>query len=382
MRVEVQPLVSPEYLHRVTGVRYDERFFGDPEYRSQQNEKLAEASAALVPPDFRAGLPPGFWSTDTLAIGVGQSFLLIAGLFGSRFQYEDNYFPNATSRPLEDWSLDQIACLEPPDVANTWPLSEYLAQYDDLVARYGIDRVALPGFVSKLDTFHAGQFLAGVCHSPITQALRLRGQQLFYDMVDAPGIAKHLLDVVVETECRCMDLMARRIGARPGMVYQLCCSAALLSRDVFEAWELPAMLGLFEQYGVKNRIHSCGISSQLLHGLALIPELLELELGEGTDMVAARQLWPEACLVYCIDSPTLPTRTVASIQAGIRKVIAAAGSGPLTIQVVYEEGLQLDQFHAVYDVVREHNARDRDSGGRAVRASTTPSDLTDRSRNP
>ena len=49
---------------------------------------------------------------------------------------------------------------------------------------------------------------------------------------------------------------------------------------------------------------------------------------------------------------------VVAIQAGIRSVIEAAGSGPLTIQLVYEEGLHLEQFHAVYDVVREHNARD------------------------
>jgi hypothetical protein len=97
----------------------------------------------------------------------------------------------------------------------------------------------------------------------------------------------------------------------------------------------------------------------LLEGLARIPRLVELELGEGTDMVRARSLWPDASLIYIPDSPRLPWRSVDEIKADIGKVIEEASSGPLTIQHIYEVGLGLEKFHAVYDVVREHNRTGR-----------------------
>jgi hypothetical protein len=82
-----------------------------------------------------------------------------------------------------------------------------------------------------------------------------------------------------------------------------------------------------------------------------------LELGEGTDMAKARSLWSDASLIYIPDSPKLVGRPVEEIKADIREVIEMASTGPLTIQHIYEAGLTLEKFRAVYDVVREHNRR-------------------------
>jgi hypothetical protein len=350
--VMINPYLCLEFVHEQTGACYDERYFTDPEHRHDQdvvtNQRLQHYFAEHWPE--YAG---NFAGEPGYVVGVAAAYVIVAALFGGQIRYYENFHPDCSSEPLAGVSSpDEIHV---PDVANTWPLSEYLPKYHALAARYGRERVTIPGFGGQGVLFP--QFSGLGMHSPLTTAYKLRGMQLFADVYERPALARRIFDAVRDTYYRIFDVLIPLLGLKTdGIFFGACCSS-LVSERVWREWELPAIREICEHFGARAIVHSCGRSTHVLPAICELPSLLELHLGDVTDLALARRLAPEAGIYVVPDSVAWarnpPEQTVASLEA----MMAAASSGPLAFQFVMEAGLTPAVIHAAVNAVKDFNRR-------------------------
>ena len=350
MAVSIHPYLCLEFVHEQTGVRFNERYFNDPEYRREQdihiNRRLFDYFSRYWPEVATSyAQEPGY------TVGVGAAFVIVAALFGSQIRYYDNFHPDCTPEPLA-WASDPEQ-LQVPDVANTWPLSQYLDQYTALAARYGRECVSLPGFASGGVLFPQYQGLG--MHSPLTTAYKLRGGQLFLDMEERPELARRLLAVVRDTYYQIFDLLIDLLGLRTEVIFFGACSSSWISERVWRQWELPAIREIADRYGSRIIVHSCGRSTHLLKPLTELPRLLELHLGDQTDLALARRLAPEVGLYIVPDSVGWARNPPEVTRRAVWSMMEAAASGPLAFQFVMEAGLKPEVIEAVLAAVREFN---------------------------
>lgn len=339
-----------EWVHRGTGVKYDSRYFNDPEYRAGQDLLIRDWLHKSFPRYF----PVDNKMKANYNIGIGQAYIIISSMFGAEIRYFDNYNPDVES-PL--YNIKTLKEVQVPDIENTWPMSLYLEQYDKLAAKYGKGAVSLLGFINEVTYPNYGTFVEAWSHSPLTIAYKLRGDQIFVDMAENPKAVTHLLNVIVLTIKKLWELLAEIEKVKINLTYIPSCLSSIVGPKVFGQWDVPAIEKLMVAYSNKGGIHSCGSSTGVLGELAKLPELVVLELGEGTDMVAARKLWPKAGLRYILDTYKMLNDSPEIVKQTVTKVIDDAGNGPLTIQLPVEWGTSKEILDVVYDVVLEHNKK-------------------------
>ena len=334
MRPTIHPYVCLEFVHEKTGVAFDARYYSDDEHRRQMDTRINGALRAWAAEHWPS--QAGAWAADPpYAIGVGAAYVIVAALFGAGIRYYDNFHPDASSEPLA--ALTDPGQVRVPDPASTWPLSEYIERYEKLAARYGKEKVTLPGFEfgSVMDPSLHGL----VMHSPLTTAYKLRGSQLFIDMAERPDIARRLFDAVRDAYYRVCDLMIELLGLRTDVIFFGACASSWVSPELWKAWELPAISEIANRYRAGIVLHSCGRSTHVLEAFAGLPRLIELHLGDRTDLAAARRLFPRQGFYIVPDSVAWardpPEKTIGSLRA----MTAAASSGPLAFQFVLEAGI-------------------------------------------
>lgn len=362
-RVKVMGMISPNWVSQETGVKFDESYFMDPGHRRQENgavsKWLMEFNNTL---EQRFGKYNVEWfpigisgiggvfdnrSVDVITVGLPQTFVLVTAMFGGEIVYFDSDNPDVKGYPLAD--IQHPSEIRVPDVANTWPVNVYLKQYDELVEKYGRENVELFADVDA----ETGMPL-WYMHSPLTIAYRLRGEQIFLDMFENPGMAQAVLDVALETVWQLFKLYEQRVEKKIRFLPVAACIASLISPSLYDQWEIPRLRLLIEHFGTA-RIHSCGRSSHMLKTWSKLPNLGEMELGAGTDIARTREFWPETTINYLIDTPKFVRYTPGQIRQEVQEVIEQSGAGPLVILWPAETGTSLETIEAIYEVVSDHN---------------------------
>jgi hypothetical protein len=334
MRPTIHPYLCLEFTHQKTGVCFNERYYSDDVTRRESDVRINSTLQAWAAAHWPS--QAGCWSADPpYAVGVGAAYVIIAALFGAGIRYYDNFHPDAGSEPLA--SVTEPEQIHVPDPRTTWPLSDYVERYHRLVSRYGKEQVTLPGFEygSAMEPSRRGLIM----HSPLTTAYKLRGSQLFVDMVERPDIAHRLFVAVRDTYYRVCDLMIDLLGLKTDHIFFGACASSWVSPGLWREWELPAITEIVNRYGAATVLHSCGNSTHVLPAFAGLPRLRELHLGDKTDLAVARSTFPDVGFFIVPDSVAWARdpaeKTIRSIQA----MSAAASSGPLAFQFVLEAGI-------------------------------------------
>lgn len=353
LRARVIGVVSPNWVHTAMGVVFDERYFMDPEYRQAENRRVADWIGAFNTdlqtrfarydvdwePVGISGIA-GMYDPDGLekiTVGLPQPFPVVTEMFGGRIVYFGNDNPDSTGEPLA--GITTAAEVRIPDFETTFPVSVYLEQYRDLVSRFGKDKVDL-------------SFL--YLHSPLTIAYRLRGEQLFLDMVDDPGLATAILEAAHATSLGVYE-MYERISGRPERILPIAtCIASLISPNVYGKWEIPWLQRQIERHP-HALVHSCGPSSHVLDLLAELPGIDFMEVGAGTDIARTRALFPASTINYVVDTPKFRNHTPVQVDAEIRDVIRVNEGGPLTIIWPAETGTPIETIEAIYAAISDYN---------------------------
>jgi hypothetical protein len=253
---------------------------------------------------------------------------LIPALFGAQVSFDDaSGHPFAFSLHL---TAEQVEQLKVPDVAQHLITQLLLHPHDNNAWR------------------SAGELgFEGV----INVAYKLRGQNLFLDMIDSPQRTHHLYDVIWKT----IDIFVRQVrtwqdpaGVRPTYFVNCNCLVNMISSRMYRQQLLEfdkRFYADFDLYG----IHTCNYTiDPYLDSLAEMPDLAYLDMGSDTDLERVHHLFPNLCPSVFVHPQRLREASEQEITREITELGKRIGRGYILFSDL-EIGTRDSQIRAAYE---------------------------------
>lgn len=271
MRVEFG--FTPRWYRTQLAIDFSERWHTDPLYRHKTDVQMRKELNRRFPA-LQLGGPDPDGAPGSLTGAHGGVF--VAMIFGVPVQYFPDNWPAARHVFLD---ASQVAQLEPPDLEDSAVMTRLFEQMDIMEREFG----RIEGYVNW----------QGV----LNNAFRIRGSDVFLDMVADPPLAHHLFEVVTETMIAGMRLVyARQRGT--GVVVRHAtvsnCLVNMVSPEQYRACLFPydrRISEAFEHFG----IHNCAWNvDSYIADYARITKLGYVDMGLASNLVQAKRLCPSA----------------------------------------------------------------------------------------
>lgn len=271
LRVEVG--FNPSWFISRCDIDLGERWHKDPTYRLQAWELMA-AEVKKTFPGRNIGRVLEDGSPDLLTGMYGTLPIPLA--FGMDSTYYSDQWPACHGDTLTD---DQVDALTVPDLDNNVLFQDMLEQVETVHGLTG----STQGFMNW----------QGVLNT----AFRLRGQDIFMDIIEDPARAHHLFDVVAET----MISAHKKFYARQsefGVDYHFGnisnCVVNMVSGDQYAEHVFPFDLKIRNEFR-DFAIHNCAWNATpYLETYGKFPGLGYVDMGLETDLVKAKYSCPDA----------------------------------------------------------------------------------------
>jgi len=293
----------PDWWNKHYGISYDRNYYFDPETRIaarlEMDQRLYErfGDVGLGDPDPQ---PKPF---------ITFGMVMLPAVFGCEIVFEKDALPWALPLNLSD---EQILKLEVPDITKAYPLTEVVKQIEYLQGKFG--RV-----VGDINT-------TGVQNL----ALKLRGEQLYFDYFEKPDLCHHLLTVCTQAIIQLFQFVYKLTGTGAMDVTPMCdprlyvlpnCTVEQISLATYEKFNLP-----YDNQVAKAchplGIHHCGSVNQVLEGYAQVRHLKFLEMGFGSDVRRARVvLGPKVAINARINPVLMKNGTPEEVSQEVRGLI-------------------------------------------------------------
>ncbi|MBI5583191.1 MAG: dihydropteroate synthase [Deltaproteobacteria bacterium] len=293
----------PDWWNKHYGISYDRQYYFDPETRiaarQEMDHRLYErfGDIGLGDPDPK---PKPF---------ITFGMVLLPAVFGCEIVFKKDALPWALPLNLSD---EQVWKLAVPDIVAAYPLTEVMKQIEYLRGKYG--RV-----VGDINT-------TGVQNL----ALKLRGEQLYFDYFEKPDLCHHLLAVCTEAIIRLFWLIYKITGTGALDVTPMCdprlfvlpnCTVEQISLATYEKFNLPydnRVAKVCHPLG----IHHCGSVNQVLDGYAQVRHLKFLEIGFGSDVRRTREvLGPKVAVNARINPVLMKNGDPEDVSREVRRLI-------------------------------------------------------------
>ncbi len=296
---------TPAWYRQHAEIDFGERYHTDPAYRRDCVVTMRRVLRERFPGTRVGGADRSEGPLDLLTGTYGAG--TVAAIYGVPLVYYPDNWPNCAHHYLTD---EELARLEPPDLDEN-PHFNGLTEQVEWIAR---SEGGVAGFVNW----------QGV----LNNAHRLRGEQLFLDMIDEPAKARHLFACVAQT----MEDGIRRLHERQrasGVDYRFVtvsnCLVNLVSPNIYREQLLPFDQHLAALYGCIG-IHNCAWNATpYLESYARVPGVAYIDMGEDTDLALARSLFPDARRAVMIPPTALLSRTTGDLAGRIGRIARELG---------------------------------------------------------
>ncbi len=293
----------PDWFYKHYGISFDEKYYFDPETRV---EVRMEMERRLYERFGDVGLGnPNPEPKPLITFGM----VMLPAVFGCEIVYEKDALPWAIPLNL---SRDQVMRLEPPDILNSYPMTEMLKQIEYLRGKYG-------SVVGDINT-------TGIQNL----ALKIRGDQLYIDYFEDPELCHHLLKICTHVVIELFKFNKKVTGTGAMDVTPMCdpklcvlpnCTIEQISLATYEKYLLDYDNQVAEACGAIG-IHHCGSVDQVLEGYAKVKNLKFIEIGFGSDVKRTREVFGPQVAVNARISPVLMKNgTPQEIAAEVRRLI-------------------------------------------------------------
>ena len=299
----VDVVFHANWWHRNYGISFDRDFFLDPKARVER-ERLMRAALHERFGDCGLGEKDAAPRPVIGPLHLACGFILPAA-FGCRVGFSENGTPEVATLALTD---EEMLSLRPPDFEKAPFVSELVALMDTLEREFGY----IEGDVDW----------DGIQNT----ALYLRGNQLFLDYYDNPGLVRRLFDVILEAKVQFVKYMKRRTGTssisvnrivagvEPAISLHSNCTVQMISPETYETFLLPYERRLAKElypYG----IHHCGNNMHALApSYAKVDGAVLFDVGWGSDVAACRAVLPDKILSLRLSPVRVMTATPEEIE--------------------------------------------------------------------
>ncbi|MCU0917048.1 MAG: hypothetical protein MUC88_21170 [Planctomycetes bacterium] len=291
---------TPRWYREALGIDFGRRWHTDVRYRRQTLRAMRHELRRRFPGTRIGGIDRPEAPLDLLTGVFGAC--TVAGIFGLPIVYSPDNWPNVEHRYL---GRQQMAALRPPDLAVNPVFQDLLRQVDEIQALEG----QVVGFINW----------QGI----LNNAQRLRGQDLFLDLYEAPQAVHHLFDVICATTIDAIQRLQERQRAT-SVDYRFAtisnCLVNLIAPKQYEEFLLPCdqqIAGAFETLG----IHNCAWNATPYLGLyATISNLGYIDMGIGSDLAKARASVPVARRALMYTPMDLANKSPADLRADFERI--------------------------------------------------------------
>ncbi len=291
---------TPRWYRDALGIDFGRRWHTDVPYRRQTVLAMREELRRRFPGTCIGGIDQPDAPLDLLTGVFGACTM--AAIFGLPILYSADNWPNVEHCYF---TREQMAAVQPPNLSTNPMFQDLLRQVDEIQTLE--ERTV--GFVNW----------QGI----LNNALRLRGQNLFLDLYEAPHLAHHLFGVICDTMIDAIRRLHERqraggVDYRFGTVSN--CTVNMISPAHYEEFCLPYDCRLAAAFEVVG-IHNCAWNADpYLPSYATVPNLGYIDMGIGSDLAEARTLMPGVRRALMYTPMDLANKSEAAIRTDLERV--------------------------------------------------------------
>jgi len=293
----------PDWFYSQYGISFGREYYFDPEVRVAARREI---DRRLYERFGDVGLGnPDPQPRPLITFGM----VMLPSVFGCEIVYKDDALPWAMPLSLSE---DEVMKLEVPDIFNSYPMTDMIRQIDYLKGKYG-------KVVGDINT-------TGVQNL----ALKIRGDQLYIDFFENPGLCRHLLRICADCMIQLFEFNRKTTGTGAVDVTPMCdprlcvlpnCTAEQISLETYVDHVL-AFDNRVADACHPIGIHHCGSVDQVLDGYARVHHLEFIEIGFGSDVKRTREVFGPKVAVNARISPVLMKNgTTEEVAAEVRRLI-------------------------------------------------------------
>ena len=327
---------TPKWYSKSLGIDFGERWHTDVEYRRQTRIKMREELDKRFP-----GTPIGSNGENTTDILTGlYGASSVAAIYGVPIRYDSEQWPTSEHHYFSDEEVDKLT---PPDLEQNPFFKTLMEQVD----RIGEEEGQIYGFMNW----------QGV----LNNAQRLRGQDIFMDMFMARERTMHLLDCV----CSTMIDATKRLHQKQQKYRDIVpfftvsnCLVNMVDPDLYEEFLLPFDIKIAEAFDGIG-IHNCAWSATpYLDKYAKIPGIAYLDMGKDSDLIKARDLFPETRRSIMYTPMELAGKPVDQISEDLKRIALEYGPCDIVaadIEYGTPDGKVMDFIEICNSISKDHN---------------------------
>lgn len=291
---------TPNWYRTVMDIDFGRRWHCEPAYRREILPAIHSELKRRFPASNIGGINNPEKSLDLLTGTYGC--VSVAAIYGIPIVYAENNWPNCKRSYLND---DEVDNLEPPDLERNPFFQELMAQVDWIASHEG----RVEGFIN----------FQGV----LNNAYRLRGEKIFYDIVDSPQRCRRLFDCICTTMINAAKRLYKRqlqSGVKVDFFTVSNCMVNMISPWQYRDMLYPFDLRIAETFGCIG-IHNCSWNADAyIDDYTTIPYLGYIDMGMDSNLTRAREVFSHArrALVY---RPTdLVNKPLKTIEAELEQI--------------------------------------------------------------
>jgi hypothetical protein len=306
---------TPRWYHARLGIDFSEAWHTDPVYRAESLLAMKRCLHDCFPtvPYFRPVMDAGRERTCWTLSGV-NGIMTIPRLYGLEPRYAADGWPDARDGmhvPREEIDVDR-----PVDLDRHPVLVELYRQIDAIRDRAG----PVHGYLNY-------QGLLNV-------ALKVRGNEIFLDMIDDPAWVHRFLRHIAETIAavsRRIQALQRASAFSVDLLSMSNCVMNMVSPAQYEEFVLPLDRSLGQRYP-RFGIHTCNWRiDPYLDALRKIPRMGYLDTGTESDLDRMRALFPDTRRAVLYGPVQLESKRLADLATDFRRIAELAGPCDLVL---------------------------------------------------
>ena len=323
---------TPNWYHQILGIDFGEKWHTDPRYRYKTILEMREELRRRFPgtrigrtdePDFPPDLLTGVYGACS-----------IAAIYGIPIIYSKNNWPVSAHKFLNDREADSLVS---PGLDENPHFQELMSQADQIQAIAG----KIEGFINW----------QGV----LNNAHRLRGQELFTDMMINPERALRIFDCVSNTMIEAAERLQKRqmdTGVEVGFITLSNCLVNMVSPEEYAAMLLPFDQRIAAVFRIAG-VHNCAWNANpYLESYRRIREIGYLDMGIESDLAKAKSLFPDTRRAIMYTPMDLANKSMKQLKSDAVQI--AMDYGPCDIVVAdIEAGTPDEKIGAFYQICRE-----------------------------
>ena len=291
---------TPNWYRTHLGIDLGEPWHKDPAYRRETVVLMRDHLRQRFPGSAIGSGNPSDGPLDLLTGVYGGC--LVAAIYGIPILYAQDQWPACAPHFLTD---EQFENIEPPDLDHNPAFGELMAQVD-WIAQH---ERRIEGFINW----------QGI----LNNAQRLRGQQIFLDLMEAPERCQRLFECLCTTIIEATQRLRKRQQAS-GVEYRFFtisnCLVNLVSPKQYREQILPFDLQIAEATDCLG-VHNCAWKADpYLASYASLPRVGYIDMGIDSDLKRARELFPQARRAIMYTPMDAANKTLLEIRQDLERI--------------------------------------------------------------